>query len=327
MTDETIHKLSQSIRDIVFSAVTGHLFLKSLDNRFQIVACLDTIEDVQLAIDEYRRVDLSEDQTNKGKLYLAIYGVLQGMFLQQDALMNLANAIGFPFQLDDYPGIKDIREIRNQIVGHPTSYRRRRSESYYAINRSSLSLKRFDVMEYNKEGGQSQVASVDLTQKLSDSESIIVQALRDLRGKLEGDIAKHKAEFRDRHLATLFHESLDYMCQKLLTGALDSSSVSDRYAAAAAVKVIDDMLCDLREALSKRGKPPEAWSGVDSVWDELQYPMMAIKAFYMDENDNCVQTQEPEAVRIFASYVKSKLHELRTICREIDEYYDSDQTT
>ena len=323
MTDETIHKLSQSIRDILFNAVTGHLFLKSVDNRFQIVACLDTIEDVQLAIDEYRRLHPSEDQTNTGRLYLAVYGVLQGMFLQQDALMNLANAIGFPFRLDDYPSLKDIREIRNQIVGHPTSYKRRKTESYYAINRNSLSLKRFDVMEYNKKGGQAQVASVDLTQKLSDNESLILQALRDLRGKLEDDIDKHKAEFRDRHLATLFHESLDYMCEKLLTGALDSNSESDRYPAAAAVEVIDSMLSDLNNALSERGKPPEAWASVDLVRDELRYPMAALRAFYLDE-DNGIQAPDPEAVRIFARFVKSNLHELRDICSEIDEYYDSD---
>ena len=326
MTDATIHKLSQSIRDILFSAVTEHLFLKSVDNRFQIVACLDTIEDVQLAIDEYRRIDLSEDQTNEGKLYLAVYGVLQGMFLQQDALMNLANAIGIPFRLDDYPSLKDIREIRNRIVGHPTSYKRRKSESYYAIDRSSLSLKRLDVMEYKREGGQVQVASVDVMQELSDNESLIVQALKDLRGKMEGDIDKHKAEFRNRQLASIFHKSLDYMCEKLLTGALDSNSENDRYPAAAAIKVIDGKLSDLNNALSERGKPPEAWAGVDLVWHELRYPMAALRAFYLG-GDNGIQAPDPEAVRIFALFVKSKLHELRDICCEIDEYYESSQTT
>ncbi len=326
MTDATIQRLSQSIRDILFNAITGHLFLKSVDNRFQIVACLDTIEDVQLALDEYLRIDLSADESNTGRLYLTVYGVLQGMFLQQDALMNLANTIGFPFRLDDYPGLGDIREIRNQIAGHPTSYKRRKSESYYTINRNSLSLKRFDVMEYNNKGGQVQIASVDLTQKLSENESLIVRALRELRGKLEGDIAKHKAEFRDKHLTTLFPESLTYMCEKLLTGALDSSGESDRYQSAAALKVIDGVLTDLNNALSDRGKPLEAWAGVDLVRNELRYPMEALRAFYLDE-DNGIQAPDPEAVGIFAWFVESKLRELRDICCEIDEYYDSDQTT
>ena len=89
-----------------------------------------------------------------GTLYLAVYGVLQGMFLQQDALVNLGNTLRFPIRIDDYQGLKKIREIRNQIVGHPTSYRRRKTESYYAINRGSLSLEKLDVMEYNKENGR-----------------------------------------------------------------------------------------------------------------------------------------------------------------------------
>ena len=234
--------------------------------------------------------------------------------------------MAFPFDFDDYPSLKDIREIRNRIVGHPTSYKRRKSESYYAIDRSSLSLKRLDVMEYKREGGQVQVASVDVMQELSDNESLIVQALKDLRGKMEGDIDKHKAEFRNRQLASIFHKSLDYMCEKLLTGALDSNSENDRYPAAAAIKVIDGKLSDLNNALSERGKPPEAWAGVDLVWHELRYPMAALRAFYLG-GDNGIQAPDPEAVRIFALFVKSKLHELRDICCEIDEYYESSQTT
>lgn len=326
MTADTIHEHCLSIRDIVSNPLMEHLFLKSNDDRFQIAACLDTIEDAQLAVDEYRLLDFSNNQTDKGKLYLAVYGVLQGIFLQQDALMNLANALHFPCQINDYQVLKTIREIRNQSVGHPTSYRRKKAESYYAINRSSLSLPAFEMMEYNKQEDQWRVASVDTIQTLSDNEAFITQILKDLKSKLEADISKHKAEFRDRHLADLFHKSLGYMCEKLLAGALDSSSDSDRHIAAGAVKAIENMLCDVRKALSERGTPPEASSGVDLVWRELQYPMTEIKDFYYNKNDDTPHPNR-ESVRIFTWYVKSKLCELQSICREIDEYYDGDQVT
>ena len=78
------------------------------------------------------------------------------------------------------------------------------------------------MMEYNKQEGQWQVTSVDTIQTLSDNEAFITQILKDLKTTLEADINKHKAEFCDRRLAALFHESLGYMCEKLLAGALDS---------------------------------------------------------------------------------------------------------
>ena len=326
MTANTIHEQSQSIRDLVFSPLIEHLFLKSDDERFQIAACLDTIEDSQLAVENYRLLDFLNNQTDKGKLYLAVYGVLQGIFLQQDALMNLANTLHFSCHIDDYPALKIIREIRNQSVGHPTNYRRNKTESYYSINRSSLSLDKFERMEYNKQEGRYLVTSVETMQTLSDNEAFITKILKDLKSKLEVDIDKHKTEFRDRHLSALFHESLGYMCAKLLAGALDTSSESDRHLAAAAIKAIENILCDIRKALSERGKPPEAWAGVDQVWRELQYPMTAIRAFYCNKDD-AIRVPDPEPVRIFAWYVKCKLYELRNICREIDDYYDSDQVT
>ena len=326
MTADTIHEQSQSIRDIVFNPLMEHLFLKSVGDRFQIAACLDTIEDAQLAIEEYRLLDFSKNQTGKGKLYLAVYGVLQGIFLQQDALMNLANALSSSYKIDDYQVLKEIREIRNQSVGHPTSYRRKNTESYYAISRSSLSSDSFDMMEYNNQELKRQITPVYTIRLLSDNEALIVQILKDLKSKLEVDIDKHKGQFCDKHLATFFRESLDYTCQTIWAGAMGSSSENDRHVAAGAVKAIEGMLCEVRKALSERGKPPEAWSGMDLVWDELQYPMMAIRAFYCKE-DNGIRVPEPEDVRIFALYVKSKLHELREICLEIDKYYDNDQTT
>lgn len=326
MNDESIHKLSQSIRDIVSSPLTEHLFLKSSYDSHQIVTCLDTIEDAQLAVDEYRLLDRSQFLTHKGKVYLVVYGVLQGIFLQQDALRDLANALHFPFRIDDYQELKTIREIRNQIVGHPTKYSRDKTESLYRINRISLSLEKFDVLEYNKLVGQRQIASVNITRTLYDNEALVVKAMRDLVSKMEADIGKHKSEFRDKPLADCFHPSLGYMCEKLWAGALASSSESDRHVAFASLKTIEDMLCDLCKALSERGKRPKDWSGVDLIWDELKYPMTALRAFYLNESTE-IQPPQPEAARIFAWFVESQLSQLRGICLEIDDFYRGNETT
>ena len=198
MTADTIQEQCLSIRDIVFNSPMEHLFLKRKGDRFQIAACLDTIEDAQLAVEEYRLLYLSSNQTDKGKLYLAVYGVLQGIFLQQDALMNLANCLHFPCQIDDYQALKTIREIRNQSVGHPTSYRRNKTESYFAINRSSLSLEQFEMMEYNNQKGQRQLTSVCTMRTISDNEAFIAQILKDIKSNLDAHIYKHRASVTEK---------------------------------------------------------------------------------------------------------------------------------
>ena len=191
MTDHTINELCQSVRDIVFDAVTEHLFVRSVDSRYKIAACLDTIEDAQIAIDDYRRIDLSEDQTNRGRLYLVVYGVLQGIFLQQDALRSLAKALRFSFQIDDTPRLKEIRDLRNMIAGHPTSFRRNGKDAFYAISRSTLSLEGFEMLEYI-EGHSKRMILIDIKELLADNEEPISKTLRNLRSKLEDDIDKHK---------------------------------------------------------------------------------------------------------------------------------------
>ena len=321
MTATTIHKLSQTARDTIFDPLMEHMFLERDSLRYQIACCLDTVEDAQMAVDQYRVLDASPERTSEESLYLVIYGVLQGIFLQQDALLNLAQALGFPFRIDDYTDLKDIREIRNRIVGHPTNYRRNKVESYYAINRMSLSLKRFDVMEY-QEDGQRHVTSVDITQTLSDNESLIAQGLRELQSKLQSQIADHKAKFRDKPLTKTFPDSLEYLLGKISAGASDSNGF-DYALAVAALASVEKLLCDVEKALSERGQPPQSDQGISLLWDELQYPMKELRAFFSEGND--IQKPDPEAAHIFTWYLQTKLRELRNMCQEIDEYYGRDE--
>ena len=323
MTNATIHELFSSVREIVIQPKMDHLFLKNTVHRYQIVSCLDTVEDAQLAVDEYCRLDFSAKGTDTGKLYLVVYGVLQAMFLQQDALKNLARLLDFPYRIDDYPGLKEVREVRNQIVGHPTSYKRERTEICYAINRGSLSLESLEVLESNDQG-QYQMRLINIKQTLSENEALICQAFEDLKNKLENDIRKHKARFRGEPLTGFFPDSLCHLCDQIRSG-ISCSNGTDRDLATSAVKKIDSLLGDLEKALLKRGKPPKRCPGIDLVWEELQYPMNVIKVFFSKKSEE-IQPLNLEAAKISTCNMESKLGELQEICRKIDEYYNSDDT-
>src|SRR5579864_4900977 len=101
----------------------------------QLCTTLDTIEDTELAIESYSKSPFPDDA---GERYLRIYGVLQAIYVQQDALRHLAEAITptGPFELTDV--LKNIRETRNLSVGHPTKIKRAGNLSAHAINRNSM---------------------------------------------------------------------------------------------------------------------------------------------------------------------------------------------
>ena len=192
MTNETIQELSLSVRDIVYDPRMEHIFMDSSARRYRIACCMETVEDAQVAVEAYRQLESSREWVDKGNLYLVVYGVLQAMYIQQDALMNLAKALDFPYRIDRYPGLKKVREVRNKIVGHPTDYGRGRTESWYAINRRSLSLDSFKVLE-STDQGHNQMIQIDIRETLSDNEVFVRQALEELKGKLENDIREERA--------------------------------------------------------------------------------------------------------------------------------------
>jgi hypothetical protein len=51
-----------------------------------------------------------------GWSYLVVYGILQVLYVQQDAATMLAGCLKLPFELPDE--LVNIREIRNDSIGH-----------------------------------------------------------------------------------------------------------------------------------------------------------------------------------------------------------------
>ncbi|EEP61084.1 hypothetical protein [Sulfurihydrogenibium yellowstonense] len=127
-----INEYSIAIRDYVMSK-----------NWEKIRSCMDTLGDTDLAINTYFDIsdNLIKDLSNKhfkddnygfeyGIKYLLLYGVLQSMFIQQDAFLGIYYEIITPEEefsefkknfFDKYPILKKIRDIRNKAIGHPTN--------------------------------------------------------------------------------------------------------------------------------------------------------------------------------------------------------------
>lgn len=87
---------------------------------YRLTSSLRVLEDTSWAIEYYLLSQYPTD--HKGKC-LYTYGLLQALFLQMDAANSLNQAL-FEKKInykDEYPAAYAIREIRNDVTGHPTN--------------------------------------------------------------------------------------------------------------------------------------------------------------------------------------------------------------
>lgn len=78
--------------------------------------CLFVLEDAQRAIDAYSATD---GFAGIGEAYLKKYGLLQAMQLQLDAVDALGRGLGKNLDINQYEGIRSVRDVRHTVGGHP----------------------------------------------------------------------------------------------------------------------------------------------------------------------------------------------------------------
>jgi hypothetical protein len=145
-------------------------------------SALDTLRQTYVAIEAYNRANgnLKEDER-----YLAIYGLLQAMVVQQDALCHLAEALQVrPIRLNRHRRLEEIRNIRNWTVGHPTKADRHLVPSHHAIRRPKLGRGGFALYSAFDDG-RTQYTYVPLPQLARLQRRVVSRLLRDMIAELQ----------------------------------------------------------------------------------------------------------------------------------------------
>lgn len=160
---------------------------------------MDVIGDTELAVSAYLEMPAASNAT--GLLYLRAYGLLQVLFVQQDALKNLAESIGCPYSLP--ATLVRIRAIRNDAIGHPSKRGGLQSKSF-GIVRNSLSHAGFTLYPFDFRGGMDD--SITVTDPDSVSHEGLTQYPSDFGG--EGG-------FRTVRLLDLIAEQQEAVCNAI----------------------------------------------------------------------------------------------------------------
>jgi predicted HTH domain antitoxin len=239
--------------------------------------------------------------------------------LQQDAVINLCESLKIPATIDNYPKLKEIREIRNESIGHPTKRNRGKGQTISSnfISRLSLSFGGFELYS-SYSNGKSDKKNVSIPKLIADQRKYISDILTSMILKLKEEEMNHKMKYRNEKLVSIFSSTLDYHFEKVFESIFKSKSASF---GEINLQQIDKTLDAFREALEKRGIELETYDSINYVYELIDYPLNELKDFFHNLKSGMETNINEKTAYIFTFFLNKQVSELRQMAQEIDEEY------
>lgn len=158
---DTLQQLASEVRELVNEPRRHHALYTSTTKFNFVCSAMDIIDDIVSALSSYIR----HEHDDQGLAYLEIFGVLQSLCVQQDAVRALFVAIiGAPIDLEaTYSDVRIVRDMRVRVAGHPVGGR---ASSHFLV-RYTVSKWGFELWRYDQAGRHTadQVSLIDLIKK------------------------------------------------------------------------------------------------------------------------------------------------------------------
>jgi hypothetical protein len=150
---------------------------------------MDALLDAGTAASSYGRA-ISPDT---GANILACYGFLQALYVQQDAVTTLSRAVGLSWRPNSNARLREIRDTRNRLTGHPALAGEQAKPSRLSsaiISYTEVTPARFRGHVYYEDGLE--IVEVEVTAFLQDNEEHLVAQMQ----VVEAEMDKAEGEFR-----------------------------------------------------------------------------------------------------------------------------------
>lgn len=314
MKDSVLDKVKK-LRELINEPRKQYELLKRKRDWSKLCTCIDTIEDTEAAISGYLRLDEFDAFTGG---YLYIYGILQALFLEQDAVSNLYNGI---FDTDNYlsvmitkhKSLKEIREIRNDSIGHPTN---RNGKSYHAIVQHSICKTGFDLSSDIDEG-RVQFSFINILEIINTQATEINGVLNLIVSTLEEEIKVHRDQYKDDKLGNLL-QLRGYCIEKLsnCTYVNGSYNGNSDFAFVLLEGIIEKYHMLYSKAKERYGYSPDS---IEFIQPKLLHIFKKLKIY----KDNGELYQNYDAI-VMIDALKEYLKQVEQIANEIDEEYEGD---
>tara|TARA_R110000787_G_scaffold286394_1_gene404604 strand:- start:389 stop:1360 length:972 start_codon:yes stop_codon:yes gene_type:complete len=315
--DELIKSIEERIKriDDLEESVRGHInttryqndLLKNSDNWNQICSSLDTIGDTLYSQQDYLNADYP---SSSGLKYIFTYGLLQALFIQQDAMRHLSEAFGIQFQLTDR--LKEIRSLRNASIGHPTKNKTKGSTYYNYISRMSLVKSGFTLMR-SFDQGSNEFIDIEMYPIISDQLKDIESSYKLLSEKLAEADKMHRDKYKDNLLSDIFHSSMSYTISKVAEG-IHSPQGSNIIFALSMLNSIQKTYEKFEASLLERGNLNEY---TKNDLDEYNHALAKLED-YLNGNESGLTDSD---ARIYHFYIREQHNHFEQIAKEVDDDY------
>ena len=282
------------------------------DNWDRICSSSDVINDTIRAIKSYVKSDYPNE--NVGLQYLLIYGLLQALYLQQDAVKNMFKTLRkcYPrsqkFLYRRSSDLEKIRQLRNETTGHPTGTF---NGIFTYINRRSLSKWHFENLRSSKAGGN-EFPPVDLFSVLKRQALAIENDLRTLVEKTREIEKMFYEKYKDR-IAAIAKGAIEYDIQTVAEDIF-SPSEGNQLRALKSLETIESRYSEFESGMNERGR------GEFPELDEFKRAVSVLKEYISGERT--MMTEEDAGIYYF--YLTERHEYFKKMVEEIDSQYRTD---
>ena len=302
-----INDLEEAVRKHINTHRYQLELLKDSGNWNQICSSLDVIGDSVYAIRSFQDSEFPEDS---GLKYIYTYGLLQSLFIQQDALRHLSEAFNLTYKTSQV--LLDIRGIRNASIGHPTKQKKKGRRFYNYISRISMSKQGFDLLRHSEHRSFDMI-KVNIETMIKDQLTEVVAGYKEIAEKLEEADRMHKEKFKEAPLLDVFHSAMGYFFEKIGQG-INSHSSGDREFGHAHVRLVKETYEKFKSALGERNELSEY-----TEYDLREYfHALSRLDSYLSGDEG--EMEEMDA-RIYHSYIQHEHSHFVQLTKEIDEQY------
>lgn len=305
MSDNTFSERLSEIQDFANKPRKQYALQQDRPLIPMIFSCLGTIANTEKALESYLKTDF--DSLDIGVKYLFIYGVLQALIVQQEAVENLYGAFNISYIED--PKIENIRHIRIDAAGHPTNRGNRKAFNF--IDGKTLNANGFELMTVRPEtGNKSEYTDVNIPNLITTQKSVFMEVLTNLIKKLKEEDVEHKKKFEGKKLANIF-DPTEHLFSKINEAIVNPNSP---YTELAETHVYEIGKCvnEFITGLEDRGEPDVH---IYHIYEELEKFLKSLMAYFQNGNDIRIPKKYAYA---FARIEQGRVEELKTIVENYD---------
>lgn len=305
-----LDSLETVVREHINTTRYQNDLISDLGNWNQICCSLDSIGDTSYSISGYIESDYP---SNEGLKYIYTYGLLQALFIQQDAILHLFEAFKIKYRRSD--ALKQIRILRNAAIGHPTKQTHGTPDGqthYNFISRITLSKNGFRLMQCYDQG-KMKFLDVDLYKIIGVQLDEIKSGYESIASTLKEADKMHKEKYKDNLLINIFPPTIGYSFEKISQG-IHSPDLSNTRLGLAMLKGVKDAYLKFEKALKDRR---DHNSYTQYELDEYKHALARLEA-YLEGGEHHLSESD---ARIYHFYMREQHKHFEQIAKEIDDTY------